>query len=339
MRLIPVVLLSHLLGLALGPISSVAQALRDSDQFGTRPPANGPWDPALVRMEKRELAPGVFAVFPSDLEQRDHVATTAGFVVGARGVFLIETLVNAELTQQLLAHVRSVSDASIRYVANTSYHGDHHYGNFLLPATTTIIQHPWTKAFLDEKFEDDRRFMLELLGRERGIEAVRYRAADLLVRDQLVIDLGGIEVHVLHLGFGQTAGDLIVWVPSAKVAWVGNMVHTPPALPWQLDGKARETAQTLRRLQDFLPRDAIVIAGHGRPVTPADLDFPIRYLETLDARVREAVADGLTLEETIARLPMKEFAAYSLYPLAHFKINLPAAYREAMQVKKQATSP
>jgi cyclase len=143
---------------------------------------------------------------------------------------------------------------AIRFLVNTSYHGDHAYGNYVFPDSTVVIQHPATKRYMDEKFEDDRRFMLGLMGKGKGIERVQSRSADITVSDTIRVDLGGRAVEIRHFGFAQTPGDLVIWTPDAKVLWVGNMIQAPaPALPWLLEGRHRETIETLTKVRDFLP--------------------------------------------------------------------------------------
>jgi glyoxylase-like metal-dependent hydrolase (beta-lactamase superfamily II) len=67
-------------------------------------------------------------------------------------------------------------------------------------------------------------------------------------------DLGGRTVEVRYFGFAQTPGDLVIWTPDAKVLWVGNMIQAPaPALPWLLEGRHRDTIETLTKVRDFLP--------------------------------------------------------------------------------------
>ena len=39
--------------------------------------ATPPWDAARVNLTSKELAPGVFAVLPDDVFDKDHVETTA----------------------------------------------------------------------------------------------------------------------------------------------------------------------------------------------------------------------------------------------------------------------
>src|ERR1700744_6164513 len=272
-----------------------------------------PWDAALVNLTSKELAPGVFAVLPDDVFDKDHVATTAGFVVGERGVLVIESMLNGDLASQLIGLVRQVTTKPIHFLVNTSYHGDHAYGNYVFPESTVIIQHPATKRYMDEHFEDDRRFMIGLMGKGKGIERVHARTADIIVPDMISVDLGGRIVEVRHFGFAQTPGDLVVWVPDAKVLWVGNMIQAPsPALPWLLEGRHRETIVTLTRVRDFLPADATIIPGHGRPMRPADIEFPLRYLRELDGAVRAAVAEGRSAEDGIGTTAMPQYRKHSL---------------------------
>jgi cyclase len=286
-----------------------------------------PWDAARVTLTSKELAPGVFAVMPDDVLAKDHVGTTGGFVIGEQGVLVIESMLNGDLASQLIGLVRQATRKPIRFLVNTSYHGDHAYGNYLFPETAVIIQHPATKRYMEENFEDDRRFMIGLMGEGKGIERVQARAADIAVSDSLNIDLGGRTVEVRHFGFAQTPGDLVVWAPDAKVLWVGNMIQAPePALPWLLEGRHKETIETLTRVRDFLPEDATIIPGHGRPMRPADIEFPLRYLRELDGAVRAAIEGHRSVEATLDVVAMPDYGAYSLFEWAHKTVNVPAAY-------------
>ncbi len=94
---------------------------------------------------------------------------------------------------------------------------DHAYGNYVFPDSTVVIQHPATKRCMDENFEDDRRFMLGLMGKGKGIERVQSRSADITVSDMISIDLGGRAVEIRHFGFAQTPGDLIEVIFNREV--------------------------------------------------------------------------------------------------------------------------
>lgn len=297
--------------------------------------ATPPWDAASVNLTSKEMAPGVFAVMPDDVFAKDHVATTGGFVIGERGVLVVEAMLNDDLASQLIALVRKETSKPIRFLVNTSYHGDHAYGNYVFPESTVVIHHPATKHYMDEHFEEDRRFMLDLMGKGKGIERVLSRSADITVADFISVDLGGRTVEIRHFGFAQTPGDLVIWAPDAKVLWVGNMIQAPsPALPWLLEGRHRDTIETLTKVRNFLPEDATIIPGHGRPMRPADIDFPIRYLHELDAAVSAAIAAGGSVEAALEAAGMSHYGEYSLFDWAHNSVNVPAAYEAIRQVDK-----
>lgn len=310
---------------------STADAMTQKDEHEASPP----WDAASVNLTSKEMAPGVFAVLPDDVFSKDHVATTGGFVVGERSVLVVEAMLNGDLAAQLIGLVRKETSKPIRFLVNTSYHGDHAYGNYVFPDSTVVIQHPVTKRYMDEKFEDDRHFMLGLMGKGKGIEHVQSRSADATVSDMISVDLGGRTVEIRHFGFAQTPGDLVIWTPDAKIMWVGNMIQAPsPALPWLLEGRHQDTIETLTKVRNFLPGDATIIPGHGRPMRQADIDFSIRYLRELDAAVRAAIAEGRSLEATVKMLGMPQYSRYSLFDWAHKTVNVPAVYRAIQQTAK-----
>ena len=95
------------------------------------------WDAGAVQLEYHKLAPGVYAYYPTDAKDKNPkgypVATSGGFVVGENGVLVVESMVNKRLADQVMGFVKKVTNKPILYVVNTSYHGDHAYGNYVFP--------------------------------------------------------------------------------------------------------------------------------------------------------------------------------------------------------------
>ncbi len=154
------------------------------------------WTPTAIRLESRELAPGVFAVLDANAEeyapQDIPLATSGGFVVGEE-VLVVESMINRQLFCQLVALVREQTDRPIRYMVNTSSHGDHNDGNMFLPDDVEIVQHERTAAYIAEHFADDLAFMSASFdGAAQGLGEIEPVAADVLVSDDgWSIDLGG----------------------------------------------------------------------------------------------------------------------------------------------------
>ncbi len=293
------------------------------------------WTASQVVLVSKEVAPGVYAVFPDDADAKNKagvpVATSGGFVVGDDGVLVIESMLNRRLANQMLALVAQRTKKPILYVVNTSYHGDHSYGNQFFPKSARVIQHKETQKYIQSHFKDDVAFMSQYFGTNQGLDELRPQRGNLLLSDggMLGVDLGGKRVEIMHLGFAQTLGDLFVWLPNEKVLYTGNpIIASPPALPWLLDGRLNDSLETIRKLRKLLPEDAIVVPGHGAPVDPGTIDFNIKYLTQLKNEVQAAVGRGLSEKETVEAVAMKEYNGYRIFPWVHSQINVPKVYQE-----------
>ena len=293
------------------------------------------WDANKVLLTSEKLDRGVYAFYSSEAKAKESkglpVATSGGFIVGDKGVLMIDTMLNKRLNEQAQALIRETTDKPIIFAVNTSFHGDHSYGNMYLPKSTRIIQHEVTKQYIDNHFEADTQFMMKNFGTGRGIEEIKPVTADILVPKggKLTLDLGGKSVEIIDFGFAQTGGDLFVWEPESKVMWTGNPIITiKPSLPWLLDGHLMETLASLEKVYDYLPEDARVVPGHGSVMMKKDLKWHIDYLATVKKEVEAAIVAGLTLEQTVEHVKMPEFEGYALHGWVHPGLNVPAAYKD-----------
>ncbi|WP_025823343.1 MBL fold metallo-hydrolase [Shewanella marina] len=293
------------------------------------------WDGNKVELVTKKLNDGVFAYYQKNSESLEQqgipLATSGGFIVGDKGVVMIDTMLNKRLHMQARAFIKQTTDKPIIYAVNTSFHGDHAYGNMYLPTSTLVIQHQHTKDYIDQHFEADTQFMIDNFGKNRGIEEIVADTGDILVAkdSKLTLDLGDRNVDIIDFGFAQTGGDLFVWDPSAKVLWTGNPIITvKPSLPWLLDGHLIETLATLKRIYAFLPIDAQIVPGHGSVMQRKDILWHIQYLEAVKTQVQQAIDDGLTLEQTVEKVKMPEYSGYVLFNWVHPSLNIPAAYRD-----------
>ena len=306
------------------------------------PPVVPIWDANKVKLTLHKIADGVYAIIPATAERETAQgipqATTGGFVVGDKGVLLIETMLTKRLFDQQIKLLRTVTSKPILYAVNTSDHGDHCFSNYLLPASTLIIQNEFAKENLAKNYENIKQFMVTLFGKGRGIEATTYRPADLTIakNNSLKLDLGGGKVvEFLNYGTAQSPADLFVWLPSAKVFWAGNpFIAERPAIPWLFDGYFLEPAANLQKVYDFLPADAIVVPGHGRITNKAGIKYTLDYVAALKAQVQGAVNRGFTLEQTKQAVTLQEYdKGYVLFHWLEDNFNLPNAYKDISSKK------
>jgi glyoxylase-like metal-dependent hydrolase (beta-lactamase superfamily II) len=267
------------------------------------------WDANTVVLESQKLADGVFAVVQQGAKEMAAkglpLATSSGFVVGHDSVLVIDTMLNEKSNAQLFDLIKAETDLPVRYAVNTSFHGDHSYGNQYLPKETLIIQHENTAAYIHSHLDADKAFMMQNFGAGRGIEQVVATDADILVSKggSLTINLGGVSVDIKDYGFAQTGGDLFVSVPEADVLWAGNpVIAQAPALPWLLDGHLVQTRDTLQSVLGSFDAQTKVVPGHGPVTNIGAIQFAVDYLTAVETEVTAAISEGLSLEDTVARL-------------------------------------
>lgn len=320
-------------------ITGIAAFLAVTAAAQAMPPHVPIWDANTVNLQLHKITDNVYAVQPNTVESETTrgipQATSAGFIVGDQGVLLIETMLNKRLYQQLQTLVRSVTNKPIVYAVNTSDHGDHCFGNYLLPAQTLIIQNEFCKTNLEKNFGHIQQFMITLFGKGRGMEEVKYRAANMTIAkdQQLKIDMGrGIEVELVNTGTAQSPADLFVFVktPGKKVAWLGNpFIAESPTIPWLFDGYFLEPAANLQKIYDRLAEDDIIVPGHGRITNKKGISFTIDYVQNLKQQITEAVKAGLTLEQVQQKITLPAFdKGYELFHWLHFNFNIPNAFKD-----------
>lgn len=297
------------------------------------------WDANKVTLKLHKISDNVYAVSPSTTETETTKgipqATSAGFIVGDKGVLLIETMLSKGLYDQLYKLIRSVTQKPIIYAINTSDHGDHCFGNYLLPKETILIQNEFCKENLSKNYENIKQFMINLFGSGRGIEESVYRPADITIaiNQTMKIDMGkGNIVEVINVGTAQSPADLFVYLksPSGNVLWAGNpFIAESPAVPWLFDGYFLEPVKNLNKIYNMISDKDIVVPGHGRITNKAGIKYTIDYVTALQTNVENSIKKGLTLEETKSTVTMKEFdKGYELFNWLHFNFNIPNAYKD-----------
>jgi cyclase len=270
---------------------------------GFAPPAGWlppPLDPSGVEFETRELGPGVYALLSNQPP-----VDNSGFVVGERGVLVIDAHINGAMARRIQAAVRAVTDKPILYLVNTNAHGDHTFGNHAFPAETRIVAHRKTAEAM-RGFEQEKAALLPAVnGNAAVFKGVTLRLPDVTFEDSLHLDLGGRVVELHHFGHGNTPGDTVVYVPEAKAAWTGNLILGAASIPWAIEGNTQAYLKTLADMSARLDIETIV-PGHILTASGEILGSYLRYLGEHISAVRAAIHAGKSLEQTLASLPLQE---------------------------------
>jgi glyoxylase-like metal-dependent hydrolase (beta-lactamase superfamily II) len=231
--------------------------------------------------------------------------------------------------------IRSITDKPVAYLVNSHWHGDHNLGNQVYRAEfpgITIVAHPKTReAMLGSPMKYVKEFEKDLgptiaewtalkakgeLSERRSAllddlnllladsKRIVLTPPDLTVADELVLHRGAREIHIRHLGKGNTDGDLVLWLPNERIVATGDLVVHP--IPYGFGSFPREWVETLGRIAglDF----ELLVPGHGEVQRDRGYVELLRSMLTATrAQAADAVAKGLDLEATRKALDFSAF--------------------------------
>ncbi|GAA4605532.1 cyclase [Actinoplanes octamycinicus] len=252
--------------------------------------------PRGLRLRPRELAGGVFALMATTPPKDNN-----GVIAGRDAALVVDAGITPEVARLIQDRVAELTDSPLRYLVNTTYHGDHTFGNAAFgPGTVVVSSRANRDAMTDLDFEKDVRGA-NMYGDEAILDAVTsWRRPDVVFDGRAEIDLGGRVVELWHFGPGNGPGDTVVHVPDAGVAWTGNLLCHAGIAHMLLQGGPQPYLRTLQAMRQALPDVRTIVPGHGPMGDAATaIDALTAYLERLDDEVASAVRQGLTLDRTI----------------------------------------
>ena len=236
----------------------------------------------------------------------------AGAVVADSGTLVVDTCATATRTRRFLdALDAATGGVPVRMAVNTHQHGDHTYGNSLLPPSTVVIGHPHMREGLRVDPLIDGCPPLWTPVPDWG--PVSRRLPDVTVDSALTVHVGERRVEVRHPGGpAHTTGDLIAWLPDDAVLFSGDLVFAG-LTPLVFMGSVPGALAAIDWLESLQP--SVVVPGHGAVLTGADIgrvfDEHRRYYRFVQQTADDAMSRGLTPLEAARQVDLGEFAGWA----------------------------
>lgn len=244
----------------------------------------------------------------------------AGVVTGEDGVVLVDTFFDLANTDELLRSVRETTGLPVSTVVNTHHNGDHCWGNQLVPEAT-IVGHrrcreelltgasPALLAALQDVPEaDGAAGYLKRAFAPFDFSDIEITPPTVTFDDRLTLHQGTEEIHLAYHGPCHTLGDIVVWVPSDRVLFAGDLAFIG-STPLVWEGSILNWIATIGRLLDLEPE--VIVPGHG-PLTDAS------GLREMEAYLRLVVTEGGKLKDA-GLDPLQAAREIDLGPFARWK--------------------
>jgi glyoxylase-like metal-dependent hydrolase (beta-lactamase superfamily II) len=262
-----------------------------------------------------------------------------GVIVGEHSVMVIDAQATPLMAREVIRRIRAVTSKPIEYVVLTHYHAVRVLGASAYKAGHIIA----SRATLELIRERGAQDMKSEIGRFprlfRGAETIPGLTwPTLTFSGELTLMMGSLEVRIVHPGAGHTAGDTIVWVPSQKVLFSGDLVEYEAGI-YTGDAHLEVWPSTLQHLRALKPK--ALVPGRGPALTtPAACDRAIAYTQDfvrgLYAVAQRGVKARKSLREVYAMARRRMDPTYGKYPIYEhcMPFDVSRAYDEASGIKQ-----
>ncbi len=273
-----------------------------------------------IQVKAIQVAPNTYFVqgVPEMGSKRNqNFISNAGFVVTPKGVVVIDALGSPVLAQKLIQEIRKVTKQKIVAVVLTHYHADHVYGlqEFKRLGATVYAQRDGLNYLASETAK--QRLIASRIDFAPWVnENTRLVAADVWIDQSKTVTVDGVEFILNRVGPAHAHEDLIVYVPSEKVLFAGDLVFRG-RIPFVGNADSRGWVSALNEIQKLKP--AIVVPGHGPYSTNAveDVVFTRNYLAYLREVMGPAARDLDPFEEAYAKADWSEYDGMPLFRAAN----------------------
>lgn len=231
-----------------------------------------------------------------------------GVSVGEDGVFVIDDKFS-RFADQIIGQIRGITDAPIRYVINTHYHGDHSGANAEMKETgAVVVAHDNVRKRMGMSFEN------KAFG--RTVNAVDEALwPDLTYSENATFHFNGQTVEAIHTPSAHTDGDSILYFKEANILHMGDnfFLGLFPYIDVDGGGSLAGMIASHERALELVNDETKIIPGHGPLAVKDDLIKTLQMLKTIEKRVKDEVKRGASLDDILKKDILADYAEFSSF--------------------------
>ena len=223
-----------------------------------------------------------------------------GVIVGDDAVMVIDTQATPVMAEDVIRHIRTVTELPIKYVLMSHYHAVRVLGASAY-RPQEIIASQDTYDLIVERGAQDMKSEIERFPRLfRAVETIPGLTwPTMTFKGEMTVWLGKLEVKLMQLGRGHTKGDTVAWLPQQKILFSGDLVEFG-ATPYAGDAYFKDWPKTLDNIAALQP--VALVPGRGNALTTPEmvqqgLAGTRAFVSDLYASVQAGAAKGKDLRD------------------------------------------
>jgi glyoxylase-like metal-dependent hydrolase (beta-lactamase superfamily II) len=221
---------------------------------------------------------------------------TIGVFTGPDGIFMVDTQY-APLSEKIVAAIKKVSNAPIKFIVDTHVHGDHTGGNENFARLGAVL------------FSRDQ--LRARLARPAGNATPPAAAALPVVTydGPLTLHMNGEEVQLIPIRLAHTDGDTLVRFPGQDILMTGDYYRSLgyPNIDRVNGGTLNGMLEGLGTTVGLAGPNTKIIPGHGAMVDRNAVMAHRDMILVVRDRVAQMIKQGKTAQEIVAAKPTADY--------------------------------
>jgi len=235
-----------------------------------------------------------------------------GFIVGTKGILVIDTGYTEAMATEMLAQIRKISQAPIIAAINTNSQPHRFFGNTVFKkAGAKIISTAKEKQRMAANLNQYKNSIERILKLKSGT-IKKPILPDAFITKPMTFKLGGVSVIIESLGASHTPASLIARVIEDNVIYSGDIIYGERLLAVLPDSNIKQWIATFKKLQHY--NNTIIIPGHGKPAPLKNFEFAtLNYLQLLHQHMTQSLTDDMEAQDAINTLNQTAYRQLANY--------------------------
>ncbi len=242
--------------------------------------------------------------------------------VGKDGLLVVDAGL-ANMSDKVLAAIKTISPLPIRYLVNTHFHPDHVGGNAAIRQAGATIAGGNVTGDLGAAASQGAQVIAHEnvlnrvsapTGKQSALPTNGWPTSTFF-NDEKKMYFNGEGIEIIHFANAHTDGDSIVYFRKSDVIATGDLFTTImyPVIDTAAGGTINGTIEALDKIVDMMipvygqDGGTLVVPGHGRICDVGDvLNFREMTIIVRD-RIQDLIKKGMTLEQVKAAKPTFDY--------------------------------